>query len=123
LTMYMNMTIIMTMNIYITKENEEWLREQTESMSGIVNSLLNVRRGGVHQVMHMDGMTYRDPTPPSPKPVKVPSPRVSVEEVADIFNAAPLANLITADKLATKLCQHGANPRFCKHAKNGKVCK
>lgn len=32
--MYMNM------NIYISKENEEWLRAQGKSMSGIINELL-----------------------------------------------------------------------------------
>lgn len=42
--MYMNMSIVMTMNIYITKANEEWLRTQT-SMSGTINSLLDAQRG------------------------------------------------------------------------------
>lgn len=32
------------MNIYITKENEIWLREQSNSMSGIINALLNEKR-------------------------------------------------------------------------------
>ena len=37
--MYMNMCIIMTMNIYISPENEKHLRKE-ESMSGLINRLL-----------------------------------------------------------------------------------
>jgi hypothetical protein len=42
--MYMNMTIIMTMNIYISKANEDWLRQQGGSMSGIINAFLDAER-------------------------------------------------------------------------------
>lgn len=43
--MTMNMCIIMCMNIYITKANEEFLRSKGSSMSGLVNSLLDKERG------------------------------------------------------------------------------
>jgi hypothetical protein len=33
------------MNIYITQENEKWLREQDKSMSGIINALIAMKRG------------------------------------------------------------------------------
>lgn len=36
----------MTMNIYVTKENEEWLRIQDSSMSGIINKFLDEARSG-----------------------------------------------------------------------------
>ena len=42
--MYMNMCIVMYMNIYITKANEEWLRKQDKSMSGIINEALEKLR-------------------------------------------------------------------------------
>lgn len=34
------------MNIYITKANEEWLRKQEGSMSGLINQLIINRRNG-----------------------------------------------------------------------------
>lgn len=42
------MTIIITMNIYITKDNEAFLRKikPSESMSGIINKLLDDYRSG-----------------------------------------------------------------------------
>lgn len=43
--MHMNMRIIMYMNIYITKGNEDWLRQQGVSMSGIINRLVEKERG------------------------------------------------------------------------------
>jgi hypothetical protein len=36
------------MNIYISHPNEEWLRIQKKSMSGIVNGLLDEARAGKH---------------------------------------------------------------------------
>ena len=44
------MYIIMNMNIYISKQNEEWLRIQGQSMSGIINRLLDEARAGKHGV-------------------------------------------------------------------------
>lgn len=46
--MNMNMCMIMTMNIYITKENEEFLRriKPGQSMSGLINELLDKYRNG-----------------------------------------------------------------------------
>jgi hypothetical protein len=41
---------------------------------------------------------------------KVPSPRMSVEEVAEIFTSAPLSNLITADKLKYGKCKKCGTP-------------
>lgn len=38
--MYMNMCIIMSMNIYITPDNEQRIRQHGGSMSGLVNQLL-----------------------------------------------------------------------------------
>ena len=43
--MVMNMCIVIDMNIYITKANEHWLREQESSMSGIINRMIEERRG------------------------------------------------------------------------------
>lgn len=53
----MNMTILIYMNIYITPDNEKWLRMQGSSMSGIVNKFLtNARHGkyGPHVVAQYD---------------------------------------------------------------------
>lgn len=44
----MYMVMIMTMNIYISKDNEKWLRMQNTSMSGIINRLLDEARAGKH---------------------------------------------------------------------------
>ena len=38
----------MNMNIYISKDNEKWLRIQKTSMSGIINQLLDEARHGKH---------------------------------------------------------------------------
>lgn len=38
--MYMNMCIIIVMNIYISQPNEEKLRQYRGSMSGLINDLL-----------------------------------------------------------------------------------
>lgn len=43
--MYMNMRILMNMNIYITKDNEEHLRTVKPSMSGYINGLIELDRG------------------------------------------------------------------------------
>lgn len=48
------MTIIrsMTMNIYITKENEQYLRSHSGSMSGLINELLDELRKKVSTAMY-----------------------------------------------------------------------
>lgn len=40
------MYIIMNMNIYITKENEDYLKNLDGSMSGLINQLLSIHRSG-----------------------------------------------------------------------------
>lgn len=97
----MYMTIIMTMNIYITKDNELFLKALSDgSMSGLINRLLDDYR---------KDKAY-DPIPLSPRGPK------------------PVLRLSDAG-LVPKLCKHGADPKMCKFAKNGmafglgKVCK
>ncbi len=41
----MNMSIVMSMNIYITPQNEYSLRKEKGSMSGLINQLLNTHYG------------------------------------------------------------------------------
>lgn len=93
----MHMTIIITMNIYITKENENNLRNASDqSMSGLINSLL---------------VDYFETHPPGT--VTASSP----EEMKKISTQSAITG---AEKF---WCKHGADPKFCKHAKDGKVCK
>ena len=44
--MYMNICTLIDMNIYISKANEDWLRIQKGSMSGIINKFLDEARAG-----------------------------------------------------------------------------
>lgn len=52
--MIISMSIIIDMNIYITKENEKWLREEEGSMSGIINAALNNMR---HRISNTAGVS------------------------------------------------------------------
>lgn len=65
--MNMNMCIIMTMNIYITKANEEWLRKQPDSMSGIINVLIAKKRGINHHKLNDELIDEYMSTPPGNK--------------------------------------------------------
>lgn len=54
----MNMTMYtMNMNIYISKENEKWLRTE-DSMSGLINRLLEE---------HYSGKVVKTPSAPTPE--------------------------------------------------------
>lgn len=44
--MNMNMYIVMYMNIYISEDNQKYLRTLDQSMSGLINKLLNDYRRG-----------------------------------------------------------------------------
>lgn len=79
MTMYMNMCIIMCMNIYISKANEGFLRSKGSSMSGLVNSLLDKERGATPlQVAEesfseaLDDWPKAKPSLPLPKVAKAP---------------------------------------------------
>lgn len=81
----MNMTIIIYMNIYITKDNEEFLKSITEgSMSGIINKLLN---------------NYRKGNGPDLFPKRIPKPKI-INSVQDVKNIFPEAK-------AQKFCKEG----------------
>lgn len=50
----------MIMNIYITQENEQWLRNRSKSlgsMSGLVNELIDKERGSAGMVGRVVGVT------------------------------------------------------------------
>lgn len=151
--MYMNMCMIMTMNIYISSENEKHLRKE-ESMSGLINRLLdehysiarNTRTktaSSKEPVLHVENKgtasERRFYTAPI-KPFKVESGNVrqvdSHEKNAS--GATPKMTISSSDVPMTAdnphqlkevlrddytLCKHGMDPQFCKHAKPGQKCK
>lgn len=97
--MTMTMYIVMNMNIYITKDNEDYLKSLDRSMSGLVNELLYIHRS----------------EQPSSAEKKAPAPDKKLEAFSEL-----------KESLGVKLCPHGAAPELCKHAtvRNGKrVCK
>ena len=104
----------MLVSVYIRKEDEDLWRKLPKKSEAISKMLHGAK---------IDAVKIVETIPRPSEPKKVSSPRMSVEEVAEIFTSAPLSNLVTADKLTTKPCPHGANPKFCKHSKNGKPCK
>jgi hypothetical protein len=111
----------MLVSVYIRKEDEDLWRELPKKSEAISKMLRAQHDAIVASARYIKATS--ELTPRLAQVKKVPSPRMSVEEVAEIFTSAPLSNLVTADKLTTKPCPHGANPKFCKHAKNGKPCK
>jgi len=103
--MNMTMTILMTMNIYITPTNQERLRKEA-SMSGLINGLLKNHYANKAPKARFLG---EDITKIAPSPVE-----------RNMLDSLPIT---TADKLVINLCKHGSHPKYCKHAKNGKACK
>lgn len=98
--MYMNMCMIMTMNIYISPENEKHLRKE-ESMSGLINRLLG-------EYYSQERVT---------KKVRIETPAEKITS-----GATPKPKVLF-ESFGSSLCKHGADPAFCKHAKPGKECK
>lgn len=94
--MYMNMTIIIYMNIYISKENEERLRQEA-SMSGLINHLLEEYYAG------------QPVTPVAPEPVyEAPSPRP--ETKFSTIAEEPKLKVLTNDDLKALLGASGKQP-------------
>lgn len=81
----------MNMNIYITPQNEEKLRQEP-SMSGLINSLLEMHYAGkvLTKKIDEDLTALYKPTPAKTKPKK------AVEELKK------LADIKTADEIAIK---------------------
>lgn len=93
LDILIDMTIIMTMNIYITKDNEKFLKTLSEgkSMSGLINELLNsYRKKKAYDVI-----------PLTPREIK---PVLKIEDNEPLNKAAK----------DYSLCKHGQVKGFCK---------
>jgi hypothetical protein len=74
----MNMCIIMNMNIYITKQNEEYLRKLTQgSMSGLINGLIDQARTAE------DNYQLNTPTPAKPAVKEAPPVIRNLREVIE----------------------------------------
>lgn len=104
--MVMAMYIVMTMNIYITKQNEEKLRGE-KSMSGLINHLLDLHYGHLPELAtstadnliingNVVDETYQAPTTPA-KNSRLATPRP-----------------INKGKKDYSVCKHGAVKGFCK---------
>lgn len=91
------MCMIMNMNIYITKANEELLKKE-KSMSGLINKLLST---------HYGARTV-DSVHVSEKDESIPT--------AD-------AEVLSNRQKTAKLCRHNSDPSLCKFRKPGKKCK
>lgn len=86
------------MNIYITRDNEERLRNLTEqSMSGLINFLL-IEYFSTHEVKDRTVANTKD------------------EYVGLVFAGGAVNE-------GKKWCKHGFGPTTCKFAKPGKPCK
>lgn len=104
----MNMYIVMNMNIYITKENEEFLQaiKPTESMSGIVNKLLD---------------DYRDGKGPDIFPPAPPIDILKQGEGGRYNGDSPIAEeeLEPPKKTKVNICkQHGIDKNLCRMMKH-----
>lgn len=107
--MYMNMTIIMTMNIYINVTNLEKLNKE-ENKSGLINSLLDEH---YHHVSTFPAVQLKDD-------------RVflSEAETPEKISEGHLKEMdLRRQARGIKVCRHGVSPKFCKFAKPGKLCK
>lgn len=105
--MYMYMRIVITMNIYITKANQEYLNSlpDGQSKSGLINDLLDKERGATPlQVAKENFDEELDKWPK--KDSGVP------EEPSDIADPAP-----PKKNLGKDLCPHGLPWAMCKKAK------
>lgn len=61
----------MNMNIYISKENEKWLRTE-DSMSGLINRLLEE---------HYSGKVVKTPSAPTPEKINRLASKISVSYI------------------------------------------
>lgn len=104
------MYIVMNMNIYITKDNEGYLKSLNRSMSGLVNELLEAHRGT---------RSFSEP-----KIAQKPAPRTG-EKIKTFDTKKQVDFAALKQTLGVNLCKHGASPELCKHAKligGKKVC-
>lgn len=97
LNMYMNMCIVMYMNIYITPQNEKKLREWSDksperSMSGLVNTLLEqfLMKGDASVTYYDDGKpgrkaTFGSHTENTPTPKKIEEKIISEAAPREMF--------------------------------------
>lgn len=102
------------MNIYITKENEEWLRTH-KSMSGAINNLINIERG----------VSFNH-TPSAKVPPKDAVFMTVDEHDRKALNKPKLAIVHGNTKGVLekfKPCKHGTHPDTCKFSKPGKPCR
>lgn len=110
--MYMNMYMIMNMNIYISPENEKHLRKE-ESMSGLINRLLGefYSQGKVTRNARMGTAEERA------------EGIVSVELPPTIKTPVDVKKSLGSLRDEVKFCKHDMDPQFCKFAPPGKKCK
>lgn len=106
LTMNMNMCIIMTMNIYITKDNEEKLSKlpKGQSKSGLINGLLNAHFNGAPVIMD----EYAD----APSKQEVANTVANLKADSERFFPPPTEK-ISLGYVGEKACCEKKNP--CQH--------
>ena len=93
------------MNIYISKPNEEWLRKQDGTMSGIINAFLDAERESDEDIFIKQP---RLRLPPVAKRPKVPSPN------RGLVSLTGTGGLTTADKLDEPECpRHHVAKNLC----------
>lgn len=69
------MCILIYMHIYITEDNEKFLRSHSGSMSGLINELLDEHRGRVQKAMYKPKQTL------STDPIRVDGTSRQVESI------------------------------------------
>lgn len=103
----MNMCIIIVMNIYITKDNEEYLANLTDdwTKSGLINYLLRKHRGDY------DPDDINKITDPLKRPTPAPSEKKpTLNELQAVIDNIPSKPSPSAEEFAC--CKQGAP---CKH--------
>lgn len=113
----------MVMNIYITKENEHYLRSVQGSMSGYINSLIMMDRSNAKVVKEhvvAEGIklgkikSVPSSTPQSPEPIYA-SDEGQLDGIVPIADFLPASDkLIRKEEKIYNFCKHDQLKGFCK---------